>query len=56
MLDKVNAVFEIIIDSNQKMLDKMDITSDFIKGYANGVELVLKDIKKALEVLNKKRG
>ena len=56
MLDIVNGVLEIIIDSNEKMLSKMQINSDYMKGYADGVKLVLKDVKKALDVLSKKRG
>lgn len=53
-MERVNAVLEIIIDANEKMLEKMSTNSDFMKGYVDGVKLVLKDIKNALEVLNKR--
>lgn len=58
MLEKVNAVLNLIIEQNEDAIKNLKEQSNeslgiYMRGYICGMELVLDDIKKALRILNK---
>lgn len=58
MKDKMNQVFELIIENNEETIKNLREQNDefletYIRGFICGIEVVLDDIKKALRILNK---